>query len=261
MLRLKYTSLAQLKDDENTIPVVVSLTTIPSRLTKVHITIRSILSQTAKPKKVVLWVHESLRNQIPESLERLKGNIFEIAFTPLDCSHMKLILSLQKYPDDIIITSDDDLIYDTTWLEKLYGEHLKHQDCIIANQTRVITHGDDNTILPYKQWPTNYDPDIKTDRILPIGSAGALYPPNSLFEKVTDMALIEQLAPKADDLWFKAMSLLQGTTSLQAENQPKHPIPIMGSQTISLKKQNIGKDLNRKQWQNLTAHFNLSFKE
>ncbi len=261
MLRLKFTSLTKLKNNYNTIPIVVSLTTIPSRLDIVHITIRSILTQTARPKKIILWVHESLQNNIPQSLSELIGPTFEIAFTTLDCSHMKLILSLQKYPGNIIVTSDDDLIYDKLWLKKLYGEHLKNKDCIIANQTRIITHGTDGVIMPYKQWPTNYDFKIKTNRILPIGSAGALYPPNSLFEKVTDVSLFSQLAPKADDLWFKAMSLLKGTTSLQAENQPKHPIPIMGSQSVSLKKQNIGEDQNRKQWQNLEDHFNLSFEE
>ena len=37
------------------IPVLVSLTSIESRLATIHLTIRSLLSQTAQPEKIILW--------------------------------------------------------------------------------------------------------------------------------------------------------------------------------------------------------------
>ena len=44
------------------LPIIVSLTTIPQRLGKVHITIRSLFSQKGQPEKIILWLHESLKN-------------------------------------------------------------------------------------------------------------------------------------------------------------------------------------------------------
>jgi hypothetical protein len=56
--KLRFNSLEKItKSSNNELPVIVSLTTIPSRLQKVHITIRSILTQNPKPKKVVLWIN------------------------------------------------------------------------------------------------------------------------------------------------------------------------------------------------------------
>lgn len=254
-------SLQELKEPLDTIPVLVSLTTIPSRLNLVHLTIRSILAQHKKPYKIILWVHKSLQGSIPERLKKLEGGIFEICFTSLDCAHMKLVPTLKKHPDATIVTADDDLMYNRHWLEKLYAEHLKNPSCIIANQTRIISYNSRKELLPYKQWPTNYDSKIKTARILPIGSAGALYPKCSLSEIVLDVSLFTKLAPKADDLWFKAMSLLNGTISLQAQELPKSPVPILGSQKVSLKKQNIGMDYNREQWVAISDYFDINLEE
>lgn len=80
-----------------------------------------------------------------------------------------------------------------------------------------------------------------------------------MHKTVFNQELFLQLTPKADDLWFKAMGLLKGTKSIQAQNSGKEPIPIWGSQKVSLKKGNIGMDKNRTQWQALTDHFQLKF--
>ncbi len=66
-----------------------------------------------------------------------------------------------------------------------------------------------------------------------------------------------KLTPKADDLWFKAMALLNNTISRQSENLPKEPIPIIGSQKIALKNDNISKNKNDSQWAALSTHFKL----
>jgi hypothetical protein len=47
----------------------------------------------------------------------------------------------------------------------------------------------------------------------PTGVAGCLYPPHCLHTDVTDKSLFMTFAPKADDVWFKAMALLNGTLS------------------------------------------------
>ncbi len=46
-------------------------------------------------------------------------------------SYKKLIPTLKKYPDAIIVTADDDLIYDNKWLEQLYNaaQIFENIDC------------------------------------------------------------------------------------------------------------------------------------
>lgn len=239
------------------IPVVVSLTTIPSRINKTHLTVRSILSQSKKPKKVLLWVHESLKGKIPNSLKKLEKGIFEIRFAKWDASHLKLVESIKAYPQENIVTIDDDLIYPPEFLETIYEEHLKFPKSIMANEAREIKFDNQNNPLPYLDWRHINKQPQKSKYVLPLGVFGVLYPPNSLDPKVFDVNLFTELAPKADDLWFKAMSLLKNTTSRITENKPKKPILILGTQKIALKRTNKHQDFNRVQWKKLTEYFNL----
>lgn len=84
-----------------------------------------------------------------------------------------------------------------------------------------------------------------------------MYPPKSLPEITINYDLAIELAPKADDLWFKAMALLNNTEVRQSANVPKNLIPIFGTQKISLKKENVDKNMNVLQWESLTKYFNL----
>ena len=80
------------------IPVIVSLTSIPSRLSTLHLTIRSLLNQDKRPKKIILWLHHSLKKEIPKNLAALENDLFEIMYSDLICSHRKLIHSLTLFP-------------------------------------------------------------------------------------------------------------------------------------------------------------------
>ncbi|AWX43410.1 hypothetical protein HME9304_00398 [Flagellimonas maritima] len=242
------------------VPVIVSLASIPSRLHIVHITILSILNQNVLPKKLILWLHEDLKNQIPKNLRDLTGSIFVIKYSNYGSSHRKLVETLKLFINTVIVTCDDDMIYNKYWLKNLYMEHKKYPRKIIANQARYITYDNNGKLLAYKKWNSIEKSCENNSLLLPIGAGGILYPINSLHEKVYDKKLFMLLAPKADDLWFKAMSLLKGTESFKSEVFTKEPIPILRSQKVSLKKINIIEDKNRVQWQVLSDYFNLKHK-
>ncbi|WP_188371064.1 glycosyltransferase family 2 protein [Muriicola marianensis] len=239
------------------VPVVVSLTTIEPRLRLVDLVIRSLLTQSVAPKKILLWIHESLLTKLPPRLTSLQNEIFEIRPTPLHCSHKKLIHSLEAYPSERIITCDDDLMYRPQWLQRLYEESERYPRAVIGNQTRTIRTDAQGNFLPYEQWPVDLPEQDASPWVLPIGAEGVLYPPGSLNPLYSRDDLFLKLAPKADDLWFKSMSLLNGTVCRPASNSGKKGIPIMGSQKFSLKHENIKKDLNSVQWRQLVDHFDL----
>ena len=260
-LKLIFKSAVNLKKTDNKveIPVIISLTSIESRLRTLHITVRSLLNQEVKPKKIVLWLNNNLKVNVPTSLKKLEGELFEICYSELTCSHRKLVHSLVKFPDEIIVTCDDDFIYQKDWMKKLYEEHLINPEKIIANQTRYISFNEQRNLLPYKQWRYNKDKPYNEKLILPIGAGGVLYPINSLANMVTNQNLFLKLTPKADDLWFKAMGLLNNTKSILS-SKAELPIPLMGTQFESLKKHNVEEDKNRTQWQALMDYFELNLK-
>lgn len=254
LLRLK--SLKSLTKHKEHIPVIVSLTSIPSRLDSLHLVIKSLYNQTVLPKKIILWLNESLKESVPKSLDQLQSDIFQIKFSHLTCSHKKLIHSLKEQSSEVILTCDDDLIYDKGFLKNIYEEHLIYPNEIIANRTVQIKINKLGEYLAYKEWRKKEK--LINDKIfLGIGAWGILYPPNCMSEIVFNEELFLKLTPKADDLWFKGMSLLKGTLTRQSNKITKEPIPIIGSQKVSLKKENVDNNKNDLQWKKLSNHFNL----
>ncbi|MEX0274488.1 MAG: glycosyltransferase family A protein [Flavobacteriaceae bacterium] len=242
------------------LPIIISLTSIPSRLRTLHIVIRSLLTQKELPKRIVLWLHSDLKESLPPALTALEGSIFQIKYSPLTCSHRKLIHALEAFPNDIVITCDDDMIYRDNWTQRLYAEHLAKPHAILANQTRYLQLDGEGNAIPYREWVYRQGAPFYQERVVPIGAGGVLYPPRSLDSQCTDSKLFLELAPKADDLWFKTMALLKGTLSYQVPNAPKPPIPIFGSQRESLKKTNIAGEGNQLQWRALSNYFDLPAK-
>ena len=258
---LKYSLIPSsffVKEIKTSVPAIVSLTSIPSRFSTLHFVIKSILDQNTLPKKIVLWINENQKDSVPEKVKKMQSSLFEIRYSKLHCSHKKLIHSLEAYPKDCIVTCDDDLIYRKDWLSKLYKEHIKHPKSIIGIKTSHVNFDEKNNSLPFKKWRNQYITKKYERAYVPIGAWGILYPANSLYKEVVNIDKLMALAPKADDLWFKAMALLNNTRSIQAKEIPKEPIPIIGTQKLALKKDNLKKDKNTEQWMALDREYNLN---
>ncbi|MBE6035979.1 MAG: glycosyltransferase [Clostridiales bacterium] len=133
-------------------PIIVSLTSYSKRLLTVEKTIQSIIRQTYQNIKVILWVSHDDKNLIPASLRKLESEIFNIKFVADIKSYKKLIPALKIYPDHIIITADDDIIYSNNWIEVLLKEHLRYNNDIIAHRCHRIKFDSNGNMLPYKYW-------------------------------------------------------------------------------------------------------------
>lgn len=236
------------------IPVIVTLTTIPSRISTLHLTIRSLILQDAQPEKIVLWLNDDFKGKVPQSLSKLEGDIFEIRFSAYLFSHRKLIHSLEAFPDKILVTSDDDLIYPAETLGNLYKSHLLQSGSVVAHKCREITY-ENGKALPYLQWPFTREP-LRNDLLLmPVGAFLVLYPPGILNSSATDIDLFTKISPRSDDLWFKTMTILNYKKSVVSKIPAPEPIPIWGTQKIALKKTNNGLDQKRVQWEQIENHY------
>jgi hypothetical protein len=256
--QLQQISLAELHHAQApSVPAVVSFTSIPSRLPIVHLTVRSILAGTRKPEKIVLWLNDQLASQLPSSLSQLLGPRFEIRSVTGTSSHRKLVHSLEAFPDKVLVTCDDDMMYKPHWLEYLYEDHCAFPQDVIANECRAIAYDERGHLLPYRYWYREAKAGVTYDGLLPIGFGGVLYPPRCLHSDVCDASLYLALTPKADDLWFKAMSYLRGTRSRRASRPLGFPIAILNSQGTALRSTNVKQDGNRAQWHAIAQHYAL----
>ncbi|MDR2410387.1 MAG: hypothetical protein LBE13_20065 [Bacteroidales bacterium] len=206
----KTTSLQNFNRKYQADNLIVSFTSFPARIELVEYMIFSLLKQTIRPQKIILWLSEDefkrSKKTIPKSLKKYIDFNFEIQFIKKNFRpYNKLIYSLIKYPDKIIVTADDDVFYKSDWLEGLCYTHNDFPNDIIACRVHSITFNGTH-IAPYKEWSSSQN-DISYLNF-PTGVGGVLYPPGSLYKDVTNQELFLKLCPNADDIWFYVMALL-----------------------------------------------------
>lgn len=194
--------------------IIVSLTTYSKRIYDVHLTIESIMEQTMKANRIILWLDYSFENlPLPKALQLLQKRGLEIEYCKDIRSYKKLIPALKKYPDDAIITIDDDVLYEFDLLEKLITAYQQNPSYIYCNRHHLMRQDAEGKLFPYIQWTWNYinlDANVMN---FPTGVGGILYPPHSLDKEVFNEAVFLDICKYADDVWFKAMAMKKGTFS------------------------------------------------
>lgn len=189
-------------------PLVVTLTSIADRLDRLHLCLESLLSQTLEPSEVVLWLSQDL--VVPRPVERLTRFGLTIRRAADLGPHTKLLHALERYPSSLLVTADDDVAYPPRWLEGLHRSYLEHAESIHCYRARLIAFDSSGELLPFARWEllTSAAPMGPDLRLFPTGVGGVLYPPGSLHPDVHDRAAFRSLCPTNDDIWFKAMALL-----------------------------------------------------
>lgn len=223
--------------------LIVSLTTFPARINTVYKTISSLLNQTLKPDELILWLAEEqfLNKKLPENLTKLEQYGLKIMWYEKDIkSFKKLIPTLQKYPNDIIVTFDDDYYYDERILEYLYNAYLENPNCIHARQAFIVKGEIVKSLHPRSYvYDSSYLPSYRNE---PVGCGGVLYPPHSLHENVLNENEFLKELPTHDDIWFWGHALRNNTKiSVLKKGYDLKNYIIEGSQADSLWQKNKNK--------------------
>ena len=169
--------------------IIVSMTSYPARINTVHLAIRSLLAQKVLPDKIVLWLCKSdfpnREADLPQSLRDVLWHDVEVRWVDDDLKpHKKYFWALQEFPDDYVITTDDDLLYRNTMVGDLLAAHEAHPHAIAAARTHLIMFNKDGSRTNYEDWiyeAPHYHPalvGVPSMRIFATNWAGTLYPPS-----------------------------------------------------------------------------------
>jgi len=133
-------------EDKKMSKVIVGLTSIPPRFESLHVTLDSLHNQTPKPDKIYLYIadyYERFKQKV--TLESLPKFLFDYDLLEIKTGKdygpiSKLFVSLQNETDDdsIIVTCDDDLIYDNGWLDALICNSNRLPDKAVGYRGRVL---------------------------------------------------------------------------------------------------------------------------
>ena len=243
--------------------IIVSLTSFPAAISYAAEAIRYVLKGSLLPDKIVLYLDTQKfpAGALPPELEALKAEfpIFEVRFDPAEIrSYKKLLPALRDFPNDVIVTIDDDIRYHPNMLRDLVRLHKRLPNVIIAHRVRKIKL---NT--PYRKWRKYkwYDFIFKkyhfSHLAMQTGVGGVLYPPHSLDEKMLDPALFMTLAPTNDDVWFWAAAVSKGTYVVPLPNGQRTAKGVGKPLELSLMSVNLNPkgDKNREAFDKIMGKF------
>ena len=224
--------------------LIVSLTSFPPRFQTAHLTIKTLISQSVRPDKIILWVYENDFQQLPTTITGLRSDLFEIRTTTRDWrSYKKLIPALKAFKENYIVTADDDIYYNHDWLAELIANHDPKIKQLVGHRAHMITYRENQQVNKYLDWrwciggmQVGYD-------VFLTSGGGILFPPNSLpAEAMNDEAFMTYCST-ADDIWIHFMARMNG---YHFKKIPSHfrEFSWRGSQVSALHDVNVGENFN-----------------
>lgn len=204
-------------------PVIVSLTSYEERFEDLPVTLYSLMSQSLKPDRIILWLDAASYNlsNLPYEITEFIKYGLEIRFVKDIKSYTKIIYALREFSDSIIVTADDDIYYRKDWLKKLYYSYIAHpEDIQVHRAHRVIIKKD--KLTPYESWKKHVSEETaRYDNFL-TGVGGVLYPPKCFSGEVFREDIFLKYAPYADDIWLWIMALVSGRKIRVVKSHYRH---------------------------------------
>ncbi len=195
---------------------LVSLTTFGKRADTVHITLQTLLEQTLPPARILLWLDEAefQPDNLPANLCHALARGVDIRFCKNLLSYKKIIPALEAFPGNAVITVDDDVMYPPDFIAGLARSHAKYPEHVLCYRAHEMMFDEQGALLPYQQWRKCVRYPAAGTLLFPTGSGGVLYPAGSLHPEVLNVPAFMQLAPRGDDIWLKAMTMIQGRAAM-----------------------------------------------
>ncbi len=199
--------------------LIVSLTSYGSRIQTVWNVIMQMLSQTKTPDLVVLYVSQKefpTLGQLPESLRIINSPRFQVRQVEDLGPHTKYFYAMQEFANDCVVTVDDDVVYPTDLLERLWTTHHTYPDTIVCALAVTLCFAKDGNYAPFLVWykaPRLFN--YASSFLSPCGVGGVLYPPHCFDKRLFDLRVIKEVCPKVDDHWITWNILEQNKHVLQ----------------------------------------------
>ena len=241
--------------------ITISFTTYPARVKWLPVVVGSLLRQTLQPDRIVLYLSsnqfDNLNNPI---FKRIQKQGVEIKVKDDDLrSHKKYIYAMEEYPEDIIITVDDDIVYNKNLIKSLYESYKRHPNSISATRVHCMKFDNNHQILPYKQWDkvVKNIVDVESFELVATGCGGVLYPPKSLAEGYNNIDVIKETCIFADDLWLKIMELVKRTPVVLVSNKNNKLTHVWNTECEGLALNNVGNVGNDEQLKKICSRLNI----
>lgn len=244
--------------------LIISLTSYGRRVTdSAPYAIFSMMNQTCRAEKIVLCLDQTKwhNKKMPFLIRKLIQHGLEILYCKDVYSYTKLIPTMKEFPQDIIITVDDDVYYSHRLTETLYNNYKNNPNYVYGIRAYYLPQDNQGNIQPYRNWIPIISKESQSRNIFLLGCGGILYPPNSLYKDFDNEDLFLSLCPLADDIWFYFMAKMQGFSHKYVYSSGCIGYPVdfirQNLNKDALRYRNINLDKNDGQIKAILEHYSI----
>lgn len=243
--------------------LIVSMTTIPSRVDKVWVTIESLLRQTYKPDQIILWLakDEFADVKLSDRIKKQTKRGLTVRYCDNLKSYKKFYYTMKENPNAYVITVDDDIIYAETMVAELVKTYRYNPKSVICHRSHLIRKRSSKCV-PYDSWIKYEDrEEIRCEATYAnffTGCAGILFPTFLLDKRVLDKEGFLKYAPTADDVWLNFICWISGLKIKNTEGIMGKCIFIRDSSENGLMYQNVIRRKNDSQIKDVMEYFKIN---
>lgn len=234
--------------------LIVSLTSHAPRFGTLALTLKSLLMQTVRPERVVLWIGHRDMPLVPAEVHALEAFGLEVRACEDLGPHTKYVHALRAWPTGRIAICDDDTYYRPEWLaDLLAGDRPGEIPC---HRIHRIALDEEGYPEPYRLWDHDSEARDASRLNFPTGVGGVLLRLDRFDRRVLDTHAARALCPTTDDLWLYVMARLAGTRFRLAG--PYEPLVVWRtSQDTALWRTNVVEGANDRAMAAVVARFGV----
>jgi hypothetical protein len=244
--------------------ITVSFTTFPARFESAKYVADIMLRQTLKPDRVLLILatdEVDSKNDLPKDYVQLEKRGLSVVFVDRSLkAHNKYQYAMKNYPDSILITVDDDILYPLELVETLYSSYKNFPNAISAMRAHRMLF-ENERLSPYNDWEfeTRYTYEPAFD-LFATGVGGVLYPPHLMDECkeiLFDPNVLWEASKAADDTWLKFAELKCNVPVVLATKDKYELTLVPSSQKVSQHSEYVDRGGNDNAIENCEKLFGL----
>lgn len=256
--------LSRIKDplnkSERKEKIIISMTSYKPRFEGICDCIKSLCVQSYKPDRICIFFGNDVnKDDLTFEMIQMEKYGVEYIFNGDENlkPHKKYYYSLQMFPNDIIITVDDDVLYPKNWLKKFINVHNKYPNSVCAWRLHKMTFSS-GKLNPYSMWIDEYRGSKKPMySLFPTGVGGVLYPSGCFVRDVLNKDVFMQICANADDVWLKIMYTLNDVKTVWVPNFQIDFCETRDSQKVALSSTNVRENRNDEFIANVMKEYNI----
>lgn len=242
--------------------LVCVATTIPSRINVLHNSIESILRQTIRPHKIVIYLGKNLFEGVvlPDNLINLCQFNVEFRYVEDVRVHTKYFYAFQEFNNSLVMTFDDDIIYRPNLIEELLKAHNEYPNCVVCSRAHKIMWNKSGELLSYNLWKWESVSVVPSYQLVATGVGGVLYKPRNFLDRLYDKKIFLEVSTNNDDLWLKWVELCSKIPVVTLKRNIWYFI-IEDSQKEALNTLNVHRNQNDIYCSELVKYFKIGYSE